>query len=466
MAMLKGPDKVNKSYLPIKKTESLIDNKEAAANYKNYCSGCHGEKMDAFVDRKWKYGNGREDLFKAIKNGYPDDGMPSFSKTFTDKQIFNLSDYILTGIENIKKYTNDDKPKSNIFKTKHLTVRLDTVYAKGEVPWSMAFLPDGGFLVTDRAGTLNRVSKNKEVTEIKGVPPVRVKGQGGLLDVVLHPDFAKNNLLYLSYSKFKEEDKKTYATTAIMQCRLVGDELVDQKDIFVALPYATTAHHFGGRMAFGADGYLYFSVGTRGDETGSPQNLIDNSLGKIHRIKADGSIPSDNPFVNDKNVVPSIYTFGHRNPQGLALNPKDNTIWEHEHGPRGGDELNIIGAKKNYGWSIVSYGINYDGTTFTNKTEQEGIEPPIKYWIPSIAPSGMAFVNTKIYKGWEDNLMIGSLRFEYLDRCVLKNNKVVEEEILFKNIGRVRDIRLAPDGYLYMAVENPGRVYKIVPVGK
>jgi len=217
-------------------------------------------------------------------------------------------------------------------------------------------------------------------------------------------------------------------------------------------------------MQFGKDGYLYFSVGERGNERQNPQEIKGNALGKIHRIKSDGSIPSDNPFVKVKDAQTSIYTYGNRNPQGLTIHPVTGEIWENEHGPRGGDEINIIKPGNNYGWPVATYGINYNGKIISNISEKEGITAPIHYWIPSIGPSGMAFVTGNKYKGWEGNLLTGSLRFQYLNRSVIKNNKVVEEEILFKNIGRLRDVRMAPDGFIYIAVESPGTIYKLVPV--
>jgi glucose/arabinose dehydrogenase len=243
--------------------------------------------------------------------------------------------------------------------------------------------------------------------------------------------------------------------------QLKGNQLINSKDIFVAEPYSTTRHHYGSRMDFGKDGLLYFSVGERGNEKENPQSL-NNALGKIHRINKDGEIPKDNPFYNQKDAQQSIYSYGHRNPQGLAFNPFTNELWSHEHGPRGGDEINIHKKGANYGWPVVSYGINYNGKIITNLTTKPGIEDPLHYWIPSIAPSGMAFVNSKIYKGWEGNLMVGSLRFQYLNRCEIKDGKVVKEELLFKNIGRVREVRMSPDGYLYMGVEGEG-VYKLIP---
>lgn len=440
--------------------------KKAALNYSTYCAGCHGEKMDAFVDRKWKFGNSRKELFTSIKLGHPNEGMPAFNASFSDGEIYQISDYILHGIKNVNKYSFNERPSSNIFKTEEMTIRLDTVARGMDVPWGMAFLPGGDILVTDRNGSFYRVKKDKSLQPVDGAPEVLNRGQGGLMDVVLDPAFDENKYIYLSYSKFRKEGDAVLATTAIMKAKLEGDKLTEQKDIFVARPYTRTQHHYGSRMQFGKDGYLYFSVGERGNEKENPQQIKGNDLGKIHRIKSDGSIPSDNPFVKTKGAEPSIYSYGHRNPQALTIHPVTGKIWETEHGPRGGDEINIIEPARNYGWPVITYGINYNGKIISTISSKSGMIQPLHYWIPSIGPSGMAFVTGDRYKNWNGDIMSGSLRFKYLNRSVLKNNRVVKEEILFKNIGRVRDVRMAPDGYLYIAVESPGTIYKLVPVNE
>jgi glucose/arabinose dehydrogenase len=446
------------------KTESLAISKNVATveeNYKNYCAGCHGVKMDMFVDRKWKYGNKPEELYKSIKEGYVDDGMPAFKEAFTDKEIKDLATYMIKGIENVAKYTAEkEKPKSDLFETEKIKIKLEKVFDQVKVPWGIAFISDSQFLVSDRSGELYLVKDAKNYEKILGLPDVSNAGQGGLMDILLDQDFAKNQSIYLSYSKPHPTDSKLQ-TTAILKGQLNGNQLINTKDIFVAEPYSTTRHHYGSRMDFGKDGLLYFSVGERGNEKENPQSL-NNALGKIHRITKDGEIPKDNPFYNQKDAQQSIYSYGHRNPQGLAFNPFTNELWSHEHGPRGGDEINIHKKGANYGWPVVSYGINYNGKIITNLTTKPGIEEPIHYWIPSIAPSGMAFVNSKIYKGWEGDLMVGSLRFQYLNRCEIKDGKVIKEELLFKNIGRVREVRMSPNGYLYIGVEGQG-VYKLVP---
>jgi glucose/arabinose dehydrogenase/cytochrome c553 len=448
----------------IAKKEKKFLLEDAALNYKNFCAGCHGEKMDMFVDRSWKHGNKKQDLFKAIKNGYPDEGMPAFGESLSDKEINALADYILTGIKNVDKFKTNDRPVSDIFKTEKMTIKLELVAEIKDVPWGMAFLPDESLLVTERNGKLIKVSKDKSLTEITGTPEILAKGQGGLMDVILDPGYSTNQIIYLSYSKPKTQGGQTVSTTAIMKARLDGSMLSSQKDIFIAEPYSRTQHHYGSRMQFGKDGFLYFSVGERGNEKENPQEIKGNDLGKIHRIKTDGSIPSDNPFVSTQGAEKSIYSYGHRNPQGLTINPTTGEIWETEHGPRGGDEINIIKPGNNYGWPVITYGINYNGIPISNLTAKPGLTQPVHYWIPSIGPSGLAIVSGNKYKGWEGDILSGSLRFQFLQRSVLSGGKITNEEILFKNIGRVRDVRMAPDGYLYIAVESPGRIYKLLPM--
>jgi glucose/arabinose dehydrogenase len=317
-------------------------------------------------------------------------------------------------------------------------------------------------LIADRNGDLHRKS-GENMQMINNVPEVWYQGQGGLMDIKLHPDFERNGLIYLSYSKFRKEGDKTFKTTAVVRAILNGITLENVEEIFEALPYWETRHHYGCRMDFDKDGYLYISVGDRGKRDINPQAL-DNHCGKIHRLHDDGSIPDDNPFIDTEGAMPSIYSYGHRNPQGLVKHPETGEIWTHEHGPRGGDEINIIHKGKNYGWPHVSFGINYDGSIFTNETHREGMEDPLHYWVPSIAPCGMDFVRGDKYPGWEGDLMIGSLRFRYLHRCKIEDGKVVHEELLLKNIGRLRNVRQGPDGYIYIGVEDPGRIYRLVPL--
>lgn len=438
-------------------------NADPAANYKNYCSSCHGELMEAFVDRKWKYGSDKKSLVHAINIGYPNDGMPGFDTAFTDKEVDELADYILEGLKNVQRFDFAKQPQQQTsYSGEGMNIQLETVIGGLKSPWGLAFLPNDDILFTEKTGQLYRYSKSKKLNKISGVPEVIAEGQGGLMDVILHPDFKKNKTIYLSYSKPKEEGGKTLATTAIMSAVLENDELSQQKIIFEAYPYSQTRHHYGSRMVFGNDGMLYFSVGDRGNHNQYPQDL-QYDPGKIHRIKDDGTVPADNPFVNTANARKTIYSYGHRNPQGLVKHPETGEIWSHEHGPRGGDEINLVQKGKNYGWPVISYGINYNGTTFTDKTSMPGMEQPLLYWIPSIGPSGMTIVNSNKYRKWKGNILSGSLRFKYLNLSSLDGHKVTDKAILFENIGRLRDVKMGNDGYIYISVENPGSIYRLQP---
>ncbi len=451
-------------------TETIIEKMdkqfpEAHQLFKTNCTICHGEKMQAFVDRKWKDGKSKEYIIKAIKIGN-ESGMPGFDSIFSDSQFDKLSEYILTGIENVSKYDFTDADiSSDTFQTENFSFILEKAVENLEIPWGMAFLPNGNMLITDRVGILYRQTNDGNLIKISDTPQVLALNQGGLLDVELHPNFIDNQLIYLSYSAFKEEGKDTVSTTAIMRAKLEGNSLTDNKIIFEALPYSKKRHHYGSRIEFDKDGYLFFSVGDRGARDENPQNLESHN-GKIHRINADGSIPKDNPFVSTEGAMPSIYSYGHRNPQGLAMHPTTGVIWEHEHGPRGGDEVNIIEKSLNYGWPIISYGINYDGTIFTSLLEKEGMKKPVIFWVPSIAPSGMTFINSDKYPGWEGNILAGSLRYKYLNLCKVIGNQITDQTMLAKGIGRVRNVEMSPDGYIYFSVENPGIIYKIVPLSE
>lgn len=341
---------------------------------------------------------------------------------------------------------------------------IETVVPASDVavPWGMAWLPNGDLLVTERSGDLYVFRDGELLVEsVAGVPEVWDDGQGGLLDVTLHPNYEENGWLYISYSS--PEGSGSGANTAIMRAKLNSDHtsLTDQEVLYKAEPNTTRGQHFGSRIAFDKEGYLYFSVGDRGNRDVNPQD-ISRDGGKIYRLNDDGSIPGDNPFVNEDGAVSAIYSYGHRNPQGMTMREETGEIWTHEHGPRGGDEVNLIRKGENYGWPIISYGINYSGTEFAEDTVRAGMTQPEWYWDPSIAPSGMTFVTSDTYPEWQGDLLVGSLKFHYLVLCTIENNTVSGDEVLFEGIGRVRNIRQAPDGYLYVATEGNG-IVRIVP---
>ncbi|MEZ4809088.1 MAG: PQQ-dependent sugar dehydrogenase [Allomuricauda sp.] len=341
---------------------------------------------------------------------------------------------------------------------KNVDFTAELVVGDVQNPWGMAFLPDGSILITEKAGKLLRYKAGKTI-EIGNVPDVYVRGQGGLLDIELHPNYDKNGWIYLSFASEQGEGKG--GNTAVMRAKLSNDQLVGQQLLYKAGPNTTKGQHFGSRLEFDNEGYLYFSVGERGDRDVNPQN-IDRDGGKIYRLYDDGRVPKDNPFVGKSGAKTAIFSYGHRNPQGLAKHPDTGKIWEHEHGPRGGDEINIIEKGKNYGWPIITYGINYSGTKITNVTSRPGMEQPIYQWTPSIAPCGMAFVTSDKYLKWKGNLLVGSLAFQYLERLVLEGEKVVYREKLLDGMGRLRNVRQAPDGYIYVGIEGKG-IYRLVP---
>lgn len=326
-----------------------------------------------------------------------------------------------------------------------------------QVPWGFAFLSDGAILITEKSGELIHFKDNKK-TNISNVPEVYKRGQGGLLDIALHPDYSENGWIYISYSSAEGEGKGGH--TAIMRAKLNGSTLVENEVLYKATPNTTKGQHFGSRIVFDNDGYLYFSIGERGARDVNPQDITRDG-GKIYRMFDDGSIPEDNPFVGMKGAKTAIYSYGHRNPQGLVKHPQTGEIWDNEHGPRGGDEINIIKKGANYGWPLVTYGINYSGTPITDKTDMEGMEQPIHYWVPSIAPSGMAFVTSDNYQDWKGSLLVGSLAFQYLERLEMDGTKVVSREKLLSE-GRVRDVKQGPDGLIYVAVEGKG-IFKLMP---
>lgn len=356
------------------------------------------------------------------------------------------------------------------------TLRVEVVASKLQNPWALAFLPEGRFLVTERPGALRVVEANGTVSApLEGVPPVAAGGQGGLLDLLLDSDFARNRTLFFCYS----EPGTGGNSTALARARLSEDRtaLQDVQVIFSQQPKVASTAHFGCRLAEGRkgtqpDGTLFLALGERFSRKEDAQRL-DNDHGKVVRIAKDGSIPPDNPFTSPAarrdGALPEIWSYGHRNPQGLVMAP-DGTLWEHEHGPQGGDEINLIQPGRNYGWPVITYGENYGGGKIgAGITAQAGMEQPVHYWVPSIAPSGMVFVSSYRYgKGWVGNLVVGSLKFGYLTRLELSapySGKVVRETRLLTDLGeRVRDVRQGPHGLLYLLTDSPnGRLLRVLP---
>ncbi|CAM2851694.1 PQQ-dependent sugar dehydrogenase [Flavobacterium frigoris] len=335
---------------------------------------------------------------------------------------------------------------------------LETVVDGIPIPWGMAWLPDGSMLVTEKSGILYHI-KNGQKTEVKNVPAVYNRGQGGLLDIVLHPDYAKNGWIYITYASTEGEGEG--GNTKLIRAKLENESLTQIQSLYKCGPNTTKGQHFGSRIVFDNEGYLYFSAGERGAHFVNPQDITRDN-GKIYRLNDDGSIPADNPFVGKAGAKEAIYSYGHRNPQGLVKNPVTGAIWDHEHGPKGGDEINIIKKGANYGWPVVTYGIDYDGTNISTIQQKPGMEDPIYYWVPSIAPSGMTFVTGDRYPEWKGNLLVGSLKFQYLELVKLDGDKITGRQKIATDIGRVRNVAQGPDGYIYIGVEGKG-IVKIKP---
>lgn len=330
--------------------------------------------------------------------------------------------------------------------------------------WGITFLPDGSMVVTERAGHMRVISKEGVVGEpLKGLPEIFVGGQGGLLDVVASPDFASTRKIFFSYSEPSADGKTN--STAVAQGILVGNQLVSVKRIFSQLPKIASPAHFGSRLVFADDGNLFITLGDRYSEKDRAQTL-DNHIGKVVRIKPDGTVPRDNPFVNKQGVLPEIWSYGHRNIQGAALHPETRKLWTGEHGPQGGDELNIDEAGKNYGWPIITYGENYGGGKIGEGTNKTGLEQPIYKWVPSIATAGFIFYTGDAFPEWKNNILLTSLKEKALVRLTLDGEKVTSEErLLVKELDqRLRHLVQGPDGFIYLVTdENKARVLRLRP---
>ena len=327
-------------------------------------------------------------------------------------------------------------------------------------PWGIAMIDDNNILFTELSGQLRRIKDGVlQKNNISGVPDVLFAGQGGLSGIILDPNFQDNNIIYIAFSS-PDKGKKTN-TLEVISADLVNDSLENVKTIFKASPSRRTAAHYGARMAFLDDGTLLITSGDGFNYREEAQDL-DNHYGKVIRINTDGSIPSDNPYIKKEGALPEIYSYGHRNMQGIV--GASGVIYENEHGPMGGDELNVVQAKKNYGWPAITYGRDYSGAMISPFKEKDGMEQPIKYWVPSIAPSGMTFYNSDLFPEWEGNLFISALVPGDVRRIVIEDSKFTEEEILFADLGRVRDIVTSPNGTLVLATDGPaGKLIRVQP---
>ena len=453
---------------PLLLAQAPAPKKDVAKVWTEVCASCHGANMQgaqapSMLDDVWTSGNTDAALATTIKAGRIANGMPAFGGLLNDEEIRAMVVYIRETAGKAKSAgATFAAPAANVVvqSQKH-AFKLETVTEGVTAPWGLDFLPDGRMLITEKGGAL-RITDAKGVLApepVTGVPTVTAKGQGGLLDVAVHPDYARNGWIYISYSDPGANDS---AMTAVIRAKLQGNALVETQQLFKAPAelYRTGNPHFGSRFVFDGKGHVFFSIGDRGQQLDAQDVTRPN--GKVHRINEDGTIPKDNPFVGKAGAFQSIWSYGHRNPQGLAMHPTTGALYDIEHGPRGGDELNLVEKGKNYGWPEITYGMNYNGTPMTDKVAAPGMEQPLTYWVPSIAVSSIGFYTGSKFPGWKGNLILGSLAAQELRRLDMTGTGITQE-VLFKNVGRLRDVVMGPDGAIYIAFNQPDRIARIVP---
>jgi glucose/arabinose dehydrogenase len=442
--------------------------------YRENCAGCHGNDLaggsgSSLIDEEWTYGSGDADIAAVIRNGVPDVDMPAWDGALDDDQIRSMVIYIREMGDASREAALSDRleAKEGVYEAAGYRYRVETIAEGDDILWSMDFLPDGDILVTQRNGELWRINDGERV-KISGTPEVWQKGQGGLLEVQLHPDYEQNDWIYLSFSENTgaTENGREAGMTAIVRGRIENGKWTDEEKIFEVdgRHHTSSGVHFGSRFVFDG-GYLFFSIGDRGRQDRAQD--LDRPNGKIFRIYDDGRIPVDNPFVGVDDALPAIWSYGHRNPQGMDLDPLTGLLWEAEHGPRGGDEINLVEKGKNYGWPVITYGMNYNGTPITDETSREGMEQPKWYWVPSIAVAGIDFYQGAAFPAWTGKLLAGGMASEELHLLTVENGTVTKDEVIFKGRGRVRDVSSGPDGFIYLLLSDgsprKGRVVRLVP---
>jgi glucose/arabinose dehydrogenase len=435
------------------------------------CVGCHGPNLNggvapSLLDSQWKSGSDDASILRSIRDGFPQANMPPYAAVLSDEEqramlayIRRLGRQLALGLIP----ASVQHPASVTLKSERHTFKLETFAAPLDTPWGIVFLPDGQMVVSDRIGSL-RVIKDGVVhpEPIRGTPKPFVRQDGGFLDLIAHPDFAQNGWLYLAYTEAGKAPRSTM--TVVVRGRIQDGTWVEESDIFRAAQefYSIDDYsHYGCRFLFDRAGHLFFTIGDRG-RAHEAQDLR-SPLGKIHRVFDDGRIPPDNPFVHQPGACASVWSYGHRHVQGLQFHPVSGALWATEHGPRGGDELNVIKRGHNYGWPVISHG-QAQSREKIEDTAREGMEQPAAWWTPSIAPAAIEFYSGAKFPQWNNNLFLASLIGRQLRRIETQGDKVVHQEVLFSDMGRVRDVVVGPDGLLYLALNTPGRIARLVPV--
>ncbi len=444
-----------------------------AERYKSLCSNCHGDKLQgaqagSLLDDVWLVGGDDATIEKSIRTGFPEKGMPAWGNAIPDKEIRAMVIYIREQRDLFKRgQVQFVKPADSVTaKSELYSYQLNTWIGGLKEPYSLAFLSPTLAIMTEKRGHAYLIDKEKIAARpLIGLPLVDTGGQAGLFDVVPHPDYANNGWIYFVFSDpQKNAAGENVSLTRVIRGKIKDGSLIDQQTIFQAkLEHYVKAGgvHFGGRLAFDGKGYVFISIGERGGKMVAQDLALP--VGKIHRLHDDGRIPADNPFVNNPKALPTIWSYGHRNPQGLAYETSTGRLYNAEHGPRGGDELNLVEPGKNYGWPVITYGMEYDGTAMTDITHKEGMEQPLTYWTPSLAVCGINFYSGDLFPQWKGNLFLASLAAQELRRITIKEGKVVGQETLFKDLGRIRQVITGPDGAVYVLL--PERIARLKPAG-
>jgi glucose/arabinose dehydrogenase len=439
--------------------------------YKNYCAGCHGAQLQgsagpALIKKEWKHGGDRTSLLKTIRNGVPSTEMIKFDGVLSAKEIDAVTDFILNAQTSPDLIKKPDLPLQ--VETKLYKLKIEKLVTEGLTsPWGIEFVDDRQAFITGKNGELFSLVNGKlDGQKITGLPNIYGTDLvGGMMDLALDPDYKSNGWIYIGFSHNTQNstDKKTPGMTKIVRGKVHDHQWVDEQTLFQVPDslLVTGGTRWGCRFLFDKQGHLFFTIGdmNRADDS----QILSRPSGKIYRINPDGSIPKDNPLYGRPNVLQAIYSWGNRNAQGLAQHPVTGVIYASEHGPQGGDELNILKKGANYGWPVITYGIDYNGSIITTETKHEGMEQPITYWTPSIAVSAIAFMTGNRFPRWQNNLLVTALKFEEIRRLVVKGDKVTEQEVLLKGYGRVRDIKVGPDGALYVLTNSPDALLRITP---
>ncbi|MEL6330717.1 MAG: PQQ-dependent sugar dehydrogenase [Planctomycetota bacterium] len=457
---------------------SALEIEDAAELYATHCAQCHGEDLNggnggSLIDDVWNHGRESSYIYRNTKFGIAQFGMPAYDEVLSDREIISIVRFIQASAGEA---ALPPTPLPEIIQTRDYDLGVEDWIPEIEgleIPWGIEFIDDTTALVAERPGRLRVVENGRMLPDpVRGTPEVLHAGQGGLMDAAPDPDYENNGWVYLAFSHALDPSDRrgTGAMTKIVRGKLrkTGStyEWTDEQTLFEADhdDYLSTRLHYGSRIVFDPDGYLYFAIGDRGRRPLAQE--LDKPNGKVYRLHPDGRVPSDNPFNGRRDAYDQIYSYGHRNPQGLSIHPDTGRLWITEHGPMGGDEVNLIEPGVNYGWPVISYGINYNGTIITDKIRQDGMRQPKLYWNPSIAPCGMEFHDGSSFPRWDNNLFVSGLRPEEVRRLVIEDENVVHQEVVIKGLGRVRDVGFDRSGNMYVVTNNPSRVLKITNAGR